>query len=202
MIKEACVESFSKALEAEKRGANRIELCENLTVGGTTPSYGSIEMCLKKQAIPVFPMIRPRGGNFVYSNDEFEIMKTDIKLFNELGVKGVVFGILTSDNKVNIDQTKELVELAHPMQVTFHKAFDDAPNTLDALEDIIACGAHRILTSGTKATAKEGTETLNNIIEQANGRIIIVAAGKVTTDNIKELSIKINTNEFHGKKIV
>lgn len=202
MIKEACVESFSEALEAEKRGANRIELCENLKVGGTTPSYGTIKMCLEKLNIPFFPMIRPRGGSFVYSNNELEIMKTDIKVCKKLGVKGIVLGILTAENKVNIEQTKELIELAQPMEVTFHKAFDDIHDTVEALKNIISCGASRILTSGTKKTAEEGIETLNHLIDQAKNRITIVAAGKVTSKNIDDLSKRIKTTEFHGQKIV
>ena len=113
MIKEACVESFEKALEAQNHGANRIELCENLIVGGTTPSYGTVKVCLEKLNIPIFPMIRARGGNFIYSKDEIEIMKEDIKIFKELGVKGVVLGCLTSDNKIDLELTKELVDLAY-----------------------------------------------------------------------------------------
>ncbi len=202
MIKEACVESFSEAIEAEKRGANRIELCDNLEVGGTTPSCGTIKMCIEKLKIPFFPIIRPRGGNFVYSNDELEIMKTDIEVCKKLGVKGIVLGVLTSDNSVNIEQTQELIELAQPMEVTFHKAFDDTPDFTKALEDIINCGANRILTSGTKETAEEGAEILNQIIDQANNRITIVAAGKITAENFDYLSNKIKTTEFHGKKIV
>ena len=202
MIKEACVESFSEALDAEKRGATRIELCENLEVGGTTPSYGTMAMCKEKLSVPFFPMIRPRGGDFVYSEDELEIMKKDIQLCKELKVDGIVFGILTKEGKVNMEQSKELVELARPMPVTFHKAFDDTPDPDQALEDIIACGAARILTSGTKDTAKEGTDILNRIIEKAKGRIIIVAAGKVTKENVDLLSEQINTSEFHGKRIV
>lgn len=202
MIKEACVENFAEAIAAFESGATRIELCENLMVGGTTPSYGTIKLCSEKLNIPVFPIIRPRGGNFVYSNEEFEIMKADIKVCKELGMPGVVLGILTPANKVDIERTTELIEIAKPMQVTFHKAFDDAEDTFQALEDIISCGADRILTSGTKDTAEEGKEILKSIIEKANGRIKIVVAGKVTSENIQELSQQIPSDEFHGKKIV
>lgn len=202
MIKEACVENFSEAIAAFKRGATRIELCENLTVGGTTPSYGTIKRCSEKLNIPVFPIIRPRGGDFVYADDEFEIMKADIKVCKELGMPGVVLGILTPENKIDVEKTTELIRLARPMQVTFHKAFDDAVDTIQALEDIITCGADRILTSGTKATAEEGKEILKKIINKANGRIKIVVAGKVTTENLQELSQQIPSDEFHGKKIV
>lgn len=121
MIKEVCVESFSEALAAEKRGADRIELCDNLYLGGTTPSYGTIKMAMEKLTIPAFPIIRPRGGNFHYSKEEIEIMKDDIKVCKSLGAKGVVLGVLTADNKVDFETLKELVELASPMEVTFIK---------------------------------------------------------------------------------
>ena len=144
MIKEACVESFEKSLEAQNNGANRIELCENLAVGGTTPSYGTVKVCLENLNIPIFPMIRARGGNFVYSKEEIEIMKEDIRVFKKLGVKGVVFGFLTFDNKIDLELTKELVELAAPMEVTFHKAIDEISNPLDYIEDLINIGVRRI----------------------------------------------------------
>lgn len=202
MVKEACVESFEEAVNAEKRGANRIELCANLNVGGTTPSHENIILCKEKLKIPVFAMIRPRAGNFVYSENEIETMKAEISQCLEIGIEGIVLGILTPENQIDIEQTRQLVELARPMQVTFHKAFDEAPDYRQALKDVIATGAERILTSGTKETASKGAEILNQLIEQARGRIIIVAAGKVTSENLEELSNRVNTNEFHGRKIV
>ena len=202
MIKEACVESFEKALEAQNNGANRIELCENLAVGGTTPSYGTVKICLEKLNIPIFPMIRARGGNFIYSKEEIEIMKEDIKIFKELGVKGVVLGCLTFDNKINLELTKELVDLAYPMEVTFHKAIDEINNPLDYINDLVNIGIKRILTSGGKATAFEGKDLINKMIKKSNGRIKIVVAGKVTKENLNELSNLISAAEFHGKLIV
>ena len=202
MIKEACVESFEKALEAQSNGANRIELCENLVVGGTTPSYGTVKICLEKLNIPIFPMIRARGGNFVYSKDEIEIMKEDIKIFKELGVKGVVLGCLTSDNKIDLELTKKLVNLAYPMEVTFHKAIDEIQNPLDYIDNLINIGIKRILTSGGKVTALEGKDLINEMIKKSNGRLKIVVAGKVTKENLNELSNLISANEFHGKLIV
>ena len=202
MIKEACVESFEKALEAQSNGANRIELCENLAVGGTTPSYGTVKICLEKLNIPIFPMIRARGGNFVYSKDEIEIMKEDIKIFKELGVKGVVLGCLTSDNKIDLEFTKELVDLAYPMEVTFHKSIDEILNPLDYIDDLVNIGIKRILTSGGKATALEGKDLINEMIKKSNGRLKIVVAGKVTKENLNGLSNLISANEFHGKLIV
>ncbi|WDA44631.1 copper homeostasis protein CutC [Fusobacterium nucleatum] len=202
MIKEACVESFEKALEAQSNGANRIELCENLAVGGTTPSYGTVKICLEKLNIPIFPMIRARGGNFVYSKDEIEIMKEDIKIFKELGVKGVVLGCLTSDNKIDLELTKELVDLAYPMEVTFHKAIDEILNPLDYIDDLVNIGIKRILTSGGEATALEGKDLINELIKKSNGRLKIVVAGKVTKGNLNGLSNLISADEFHGKLIV
>ncbi len=202
MLKEACVESFVDALNAEKRGANRIELCENLVVGGTTPSYGTVKICLKKLNIPIYPMIRPRGGNFIYSKEEIAIMREDIKIFKELGVKGVVLGVLTGDNKIDIEKTKELVELAFPMEVTFHKAIDELENPLDFIDSLVEIGIKRILTSGCSSTALEGKDLINKMIEKSKGRLKIVVAGKVTKDNIEELKILIPNEEFHGKLIV
>ena len=202
MIKEACVESFEKSLEAQNNGANRIELCENLSVGGTTPSYGTVKICLEKLNIPIFPMIRARGGNFVYSKEEIEIMKEDIKVFKDLGVKGVVFGFLTSDNKIDLELTKTLVNLAYPMEITFHKAIDEISNPLDYIEDLVNIGIKRILTSGGKATALEGKDLINEMIKKSNGRLKIVVAGKVTKENLNGLSNLISADEFHGKLIV
>ncbi|CAM2395166.1 MULTISPECIES: copper homeostasis protein CutC [Fusobacterium] len=202
MIKEACVESFEKALEAQNNGADRIELCENLSVGGTTPSYGTVKICLEKLNIPIFPMIRARGGNFVYSKDEIEIMKEDIKVFKDLGVKGLVLGCLTSDNKIDLELTKTLVNLAYPMEITFHKAIDEISNPLDYIEDLVNIGIKRILTSGGKATALEGKDLINDMIKKSNGRLKIVVAGKVTKENLNELSNLISADEFHGKLIV
>lgn len=202
MIKEACVESFEKALEAQNNGADRIELCENLSVGGTTPSYGTVKICLEKLNIPIFPMIRARGGNFVYSKEEIEIMKEDIKVFKDLGLKGLVLGCLTSDNKIDLELTKTLVNLAYPMEITFHKAIDEISNPLDYIEDLVNIGIKRILTSGGKATALEGKDLINDMIKKSNGRLKIVVAGKVTKENLNELSNLISADEFHGKLIV
>ncbi|WP_074017142.1 copper homeostasis protein CutC [Fusobacterium massiliense] len=202
MIKEACVESFEKALEAQNKGANRIELCENLAVGGTTPSYGTVKICLEKLNIPIFPMVRARGGNFNYSKDEIEIMKEDIKLFKKIGVKGIVLGCLTNDNKIDLETTKELVDLAYPMEVTFHKAIDEISNPLDYIDALIDIGIKRILTSGGKATALEGKDLINDMIRKSNKKLKIVVAGKVTKENLSELSSLISSDEFHGKQIV
>ena len=201
-LKEACVESFFEAKEAEKRGADRIELCDNLSMGGTTPSYGTIKKTLEKLKIPVFPIIRPRGGDFCYSSDEIEIMKEDIKICKSLGAKGVVLGMLTEDKKIDFELVKEFVSLAAPMEVTFHKAIDELENPVEAIDSLAEAGIKRILSSGTKATALEGADILNKMINKAGDRITIVVAGKVTAENFKEVSEKIVSSEYHGKIIV
>lgn len=202
MIKEACVENLTEALTAQKKGASRIELCDHLEVGGTTPAHKTIAESIQLLNIPVFVIIRPRGGDFNYSEEEFETMKSDILFCKQAGIPGVVLGILTPDQQIDVQRTSELIQLARPMQVTFHKAFDEVSNCRQALEDVITSGANRLLTSGTKETAAEGMEILNKLIEQARERITILAAGRVTSENLAELASQIPTNEFHGKKIV
>ncbi|MCL3782477.1 copper homeostasis protein CutC [Prolixibacteraceae bacterium JC049] len=202
MIKEACIENIAEAIEAQKNGADRVELCENLAVGGTTPSYGTIKFCKRNLKIPFMTMIRPRGGNFVYSDLELEIMKEDIQVCKLLGSDGVVFGILTPDNKVDVENTRAMVEYAKPMQVTYHKAFDEVANPIEELNKLIECGVDRVLTSGTKATAEEGKDILNELIKHANGRIKIIVAGKVLESNLADLQKKIKATEFHGRRIV
>ncbi|MBR8700840.1 Copper homeostasis protein CutC [Fusobacterium sp. DD29] len=202
MLKEKCIGSFKEAIEAQKLGADRVELCDNLEEGGTTPSYGTIKMTVEKLDIPAFVIIRPRGGDFYYSPEEIEIMKEDIKICKSLGVNGVVLGVLNRDNTINYEVTKELVTLAKPMEVTFHKAIDELRNPEEEVEKLASIGVDRILSSGTKPTALEGAEILNKMLEKANGKIKIVVAGKVTKENLKEVSTKIPSTEFHGKKIV
>lgn len=202
MIKEACVESFLEAKIAEERGANRIELCDNLEKGGTTPSYGTIKLSIEKLNIPVFPIIRPRGGDFFYSNEEINIMKEDIKICKSLGAKGVVLGVLKKDKTIDYKTLKEFIEIANPMEVTFHKAIDEICNPIDEIENLISVGVKRILSSGTKSTAILGEKTLNSMIEKAQNRIIIVVAGKITKDNLEDISKRIKSIEYHGKKIV
>ena len=202
MIKEACVESLIDALEAEKRGANRIELCDNLSQGGTTPSYGTIKIALSTLKIPVFPIIRPRGGDFCYTPAEIEVIKEDIKVCKSLGAKGVVLGILTADKKIDFKTLAEFMELAKPMEVTFHKAIDELEDPTLVIDDLINLGVKRILSSGTKPTALEGNDMLNKMIEKAGDRLTIVVAGKVTKENLPEISSLIPSKEYHGKIIV
>lgn len=202
MIKEACVESLIDALEAEKRGANRIELCDNLSQGGTTPSYGTIKIALSTLKIPIFPIIRPRGGDFCYTPAEIEVIKEDIKVCKSLGAKGVVLGILTADKKIDFKTLAEFMELAKPMEVTFHKAIDELEDPTLVIDELINIGVKRILSSGTKPTALEGKDMLNKMIEKAGDRLTIVVAGKVTKEILPEVSNLIPAKEYHGKVIV
>ena len=201
-VKEVCVESFNEAIKAIDGGANRIELCENLTSGGTTPSYGTIKKCLDKLNVPVMVMIRPRGGDFNYSQEEFEIMQEDILICKDLGVKGVVFGILNDAGNIDEERTKLLVQLSRPMQVTFHKAIDVAQNILESLVLLKELGVERILSSGGKKTALEGQKVLNQMIELASPQMQIIVAGKVTYENLEEIKSKIHSHEFHGRRLV
>lgn len=202
MIKEACVESLIDAIEAEKRGADRIELCDNLSQGGTTPSYGTIKLALSTLKIPVFPIIRPRGGDFYYTPAEIEVIKEDIKICKSLGAKGVVLGILTADKKIDFKTLAEFMELAKPMEVTFHKAIDELEDPTLVIDELINLGVKRILSSGTKPTALEGRDILNKMIEKAGDRLTIVVAGKVTKEILPEVSSLIPAKEYHGKVIV
>jgi copper homeostasis protein len=182
---------------AEAAGADRIELCDNPGEGGTTPSYGFIKAAREKLQIELYPIIRPRGGDFLYSDDEFEVMKTDVQIFKELCCDGVVTGMLHADGSVDKERCRLLVALAYPMGVTFHRAFDRVNDASKTLEDIIEIGFERILTSGLKATATEGAETIAALIKQADERIIIMPGSGVRADNIAELAKITGAVEFH-----
>ncbi len=202
MIREKCIGSYLEAIEAEELGAERVELCDNLYEGGTTPSYGTIKKVVEKLSIPVFVIIRPRGGDFFYNEDEIEIMKEDIRVCKSLGVSGVVIGALNTNKSINYDVIKEMVDLAKPMSVTFHKAIDELENPVIEVQKLAKIGVNRILTSGTKETALEGKDIINDMIKEAKDDIIIVVAGKVIKDNLEEISKLIPSKEYHGKKIV
>jgi copper homeostasis protein len=177
---------------------DRLELCENPQEGGTTPSYGTFKIVKEKISIPVFPIIRVRGGDFLYSDDEFAVMKKDVELCKQLGFEGVVIGLLHADGSVDAERTKELAELAYPMEVTFHRAFDRAADPLAAMETIITCGCHRILTSGQVPNAGDGKELIKQLIEQADDRIIIMPGSGVRSSNIKEIADYTGAVELHS----
>ncbi len=195
---EIAVFNLASALLAAKAGADRIELCENAAEGGTTPGYGTLKLVREKTGIPVFPIIRPRGGDFLYSDAEFEAMKYDIKLVKELGFQGLVTGLLNSYGSIDIDRTKRLVDLAYPLEVTFHRAFDRTVEPLQALEDIIACGCSRILTSGQVPNAFDGKELIKQLVEQADDRIVIMPGSGVRSNNIALLAQFTGAIELHS----
>ncbi len=201
-VKEVCVESYNEALRAVEAGATRIELCENLSLGGTTPSYGTIKKCLEKLSVPVMVMIRPRGGNFIYSKEEFEIMQEDILQCKNLGAYGVVLGILDHSSHIDKDRTKQLVQLSKPMKVTFHKAIDISMNILDGVAFLKEIQIDHILSSGGQKTAVEGQRLLNQMIELASPQVKIIVAGKVTHENFDQVSKIIPSGEYHGRKLV
>ncbi len=202
LIFEACVGSYSSAKEAEIHGASRIELCDNLKEGGTTPSYGTIKIAKKNLKIPVFVIIRPRGGDFIYSQEEIEIMKEDIIQCKSLGVDGVVLGILDEGYNVNVDKLASLIELAKGMKITFHMAFDEILDKKKAIDTLVTLGVHRILTKGSNGGAIEGKEILKELIEYSKGKIIILPGGGVTKENYHILREYLGVEEFHGTKIV
>lgn len=183
---------------AQNAGADRIELCSGPGEGGTTPSYGFIKAARKKLHIDLYVMIRPRGGDFYYNDEEFEIMKTDVAVCKELNCNGVVFGILTKDGKVDKKRCKELIDLSYPMEATFHRAFDRVPDPFEALEDIIQLGFERILTSGLKPKGIEGKQTIFQLISQANDRIIIMPGSGVNAGNIIEIAETTGATELHS----
>ncbi len=180
---EICANSYQSAKNACDSGAHRIELCQELSVGGITPSYGLLKKVIEELDIPVFVLIRPRSGNFVYSEDEFQIMKTDIQLCKDLGCKGIVSGILKPDDTIDVERTKILIDLAKPLSFTFHRAFDEVKNPKEALLQLIELGANRVLTSGKKTTAEEGLDLLKELNVIAKNRITILAGGGITSKN-------------------
>ncbi len=190
--------TIESVLLAEGSGAYRIELCDNPAEGGTTPSYGMIKTARERSSLQLYPIIRPRGGDFLYSNEEFEVMKRDVQLCKELGCDGVVIGLLQLNGSIDNRRTAALVEAAYPLGVTFHRAFDRAANPFEALEDIIACGCERILTSGLKPTAPEGVETIAGLIRQAEDRIVIMPGSGVRAENIAALAKQTGATEFHS----
>jgi len=202
MIKEACVGNYLEALKAEINGANRIELCDNLGDGGTTPSYGTILMAKQKLTIPVVVMIRPRGGDFCYDETELEIMERDIEICREIGVAGIAFGVLLKNNEINEVAVKRLVKIAYPMETVFHMAFDETKNLRVSMNSLIGCGINRILTKGGKMTAVEGVNMLKVLHENADGQITIMAGGKVTSENYTKIAKLTGITQLHGKNIV
>jgi copper homeostasis protein len=185
-------------IAAQNAGAHRIELCDSPADGGTTASYGFIKAVREKLQIELFPIIRTRGGDFFYTDDEFEIMKTDVKICKDLGCDGVVIGMLTKNGRVDKPGCGLLVEYAYPLGVTFHRAFDRTVDPFEALEDIIEIGCERILTSGQKQNALDGAGLIKQLIEKADDRIIIMPGSGVRSDNIFQIAEITGAVEFHS----
>ena len=194
---EICANSYKSANNAQEAGAHRIELCQELSVGGITPSYGLLKQVIENLDILVFVLIRPRGGNFVYSEDEFEIMKTDIQLYKKLGCQGIISGVLNSDKTIDLKRTKELIELSKPLPFTFHRAFDEVVNPIEALEQLIDIKVERVLTSGQQKTAELGLELLQELNNISNGRITILAGGGISAENANKFKT-IGLKEIHA----
>ena len=195
MIIEVCAESYEYAVKAEKAGADRIELCKDLHLDGLTPDYESAKKTIKQLNIPVFILIRPRGGDFVYSNEEFELMKIDIVKFKEMGCKGIVSGVLNNDKDIDIKRTQELVELSKPLEFTFHRAFDVVKNPVEEIENLIKMGVDRVLTSGQKEKAIDGLVLLEQLNIISNNRIIIMPGSGISKKNLRNFE---TFNEVHG----
>lgn len=183
---------------AEKAGANRIELCDNPGQGGTTHSLGVIRTAIRDSRIPIFPMIRPRGGDFLYNDAEFAAMQDDIRACKQLGAGGIVLGLLKADGSIDVERTARLVSIAYPMEVTFHRAFDHCADPFTALEDIINCGCNRILTSGQKPTATEGIPLIRDLVEKAAERISIMPGSGIRSSNLQEMARSTGAHEFHS----
>lgn len=195
---EVCVDSLASAQAAKDGGATRLELCANLSAGGTTPSAGLIELVRQQVNLPLHVLVRPRAGDFVYSHDELAVMERDIAVARALGADGVVIGVLTAAGAVDVDRTRRLVSAARPLSVTFHRAFDLTADPLTALEDIIACGADRLLTSGQAATAHEGRELIAELVRRADGRLAIMPGAGVNEANAAAIVAATSVTELHA----
>jgi len=200
---EICVDTVESALNAQVAGADRIELCNNLAEGGTTPGFGTIITSRNNLTIGVNVIIRPRGGDFLYTDLEYDIMRRDIDLCGENGVDGIVLGILRSDGSIDVERNARLVEFAKPMTVTFHRAFDMCTNPEISLEDVIDTGAEKLLTSGQKNNVSDGVELIARLVQQAGNRIIIMPGGGLNLSNIDSIARTSKAKEFHltGRKI-
>ena len=202
MIFEACTGSYIEAIKAFKNGAHRIELCDNLYEGGTTPSYGTIKKTKENIDIPINVIIRPRGGNFIYNNDEKEIMFTDIEMCKNLGVNGIVIGSLTEKNIIDIDFISKAKKLAGDLNITFHMAFDEIKDKKEAIDTLVDLKIDRILTKGGENSALDNLESLKELIEYADDRIILIPGAGINEDNRDMVIKSTGAKEIHGTKIV
>lgn len=202
MEKKFCIEiatsDFTTTRSAVEGGADRIELCANLAEGGTTPSYGQLKKCREAFSVPLYPIIRPRGGDFLYTAEEFDIMLADVKSCKELVCDGIVIGLLNTDGTIDIARTSKLIAAAYPLGVTFHRAFDRCRDPFEAIEQLIEAGCERILTSGQQPAAPEGVDMIARLNKAAGERIIIMPGSGVRKENIKMLANETGCTEFHS----
>jgi copper homeostasis protein len=197
-VLEISVESIDAAMAAERGGARRIEFCSNAWEGGTTPSPALLRVLRERVRLPIFSMNRPRGGNFVYSAAEFEVMLRDVETAKELGMDGLVLGLLDGDGEIDVERTKELVERARPLPVTLHRAFDECLDLRHSLEDVIKSGATRLLTSGGKQTAPEALETIGELVRIAGDRLIVMPGSGIHAGNIRKVVRATGAREVHA----
>ncbi|MFT6561849.1 MAG: copper homeostasis protein [Limisphaerales bacterium] len=196
-ILEICIDSVASAIAAEQGGAARVELCQNLFEGGTTPSVGTVYQTLERVGIKVNAIIRPRGGDFLYSDDEFAVMQHDIITLKEMGVNGVVIGMLNADGTIDVERSSRLIELARPLEVTYHRAFDVTADPFRSLDDIIGLSAERLLTSGQEPSVLEGVELIAELVRRAGDDIIIMPGAGITEKNLPRIMRETGAKEFH-----
>jgi copper homeostasis protein len=197
-ILEVCAFHLDSCLIAERAGASRVELCDNPIEGGTTPSYGTLKRVRERISLPLYPILRPRSGNYFYSGEEFAILRADIEMCRQLGCDGISVGVQTLHAEIDTERLKRIVEWAGPMGVTCNRVFDGAPDPFKALEDVIACGCERILTSGQKSAAPDAGALLGKLVAQAGGRISIMPGAGVKSSNIARLKRESGAWEFHA----
>ena len=196
LVLEICIDSVESAIASQEGGADRVELCDNLLEGGTTPSAGTIALARKNIDIDLNVIIRPRGGDFLYSDVEFQVMEYDIEQTKQLGANGVVIGILNQDGTVDVERTRTLVELARPLSVTFHRAFDVSRDPFEALEALVNLGIDRVLTTGQESSALEGLDLITDLVQTAADRIIIMPGGG-TERSVQKVVAQTGVKEFH-----
>lgn len=197
-VLEVCANGYESALAAQNGGAKRVEFCDNLAEGGTTPSYGQIALAKKNLTIEIWPILRPRGGDFLYNDLEFELMIEDIKAFKSLNCEGIVTGILLANGGIDKERMQTLINIAAPLKIAFHRAFDMSNNMEQALEDLIDLGIVRVLTSGGASSAINGTQRLAKLVKQANGRIEIMPGAGINSNNLKALITETGATNFHA----